>query len=82
MAKPKTPVAKRVRSTGTTGRIANMRMKCGVQERAASLFYDRNGNPVPNAEVMREVEAGWKYFWSNRGGMARAPFVSRKHIVR
>lgn len=59
---------------GHAHNIANMRMKCGVVERGAALFHDRNGNPISNAEVIREVDAGWRYFWSRRGGLPRFRF--------
>lgn len=58
------------RAQKSGSKIANMPMKCGVKEHAGALFFDRFGNAVPNTEVMREVEIGYQYFLSKRGGQA------------
>jgi hypothetical protein len=49
-------------------RIANTRTFVGTAQKHSALFHDRFGNPISNVEVMREVDEGWRYFWSKRGG--------------
>jgi hypothetical protein len=57
-------------------RIANTRTFVGTAHKNSTLFYDRCGNPISNMDVMREVDEGWRYFWSKRGGAPVLPKTS------
>ena len=59
---------------GTPKNIANMRMVAGIRHTSCSFFHDRNGNPISNAEVIREVDEGWRKFWQRRGGIPQGRF--------
>jgi hypothetical protein len=67
MSGPKQP-----RNDGSR-RIANMRTHYGRKQTAGAIFFDRNGNPIPNSEVIREVDEGWRHFWRSRGGVPVLP---------
>ena len=59
-------------------KIANTRVYEGFKDRNSAMFFDRHGNPIPNCEVIREVDEGWRYFWGKRG---RVPPAMRRGLL-
>lgn len=43
--------------------------RAGKKEPLQTGFHDTSGKFVTMAQLAREVNAGWRFFWNRRGGI-------------